>query len=110
MLTLRLTIGPFWRTRPARPSWYCYPIRLAGAAFFAADAGMQVMARWLSLVFFGLIALAAPTLAEDASFPIGSRIGLVPPPGLVPSKNFMGYEDIDEKVAMIFVSLPAAAY
>ena len=43
-------------------------------------------------------------------YPPGSRIGLAPPPGLAPSRNFFGYEDPDNNVAIILVALPVEAY
>lgn len=53
---------------------------------------------------------ATPVLAADAVFPTGSRIGLVPPPGLMPSESFRGFEDRTNNVAMLLVEMPAAAY
>src|SRR5262249_49319811 len=58
-----------------------------------------------------LLALAQmPARAADVLYPPGSRIGLAPPPGLTPSKNFFGYEDPDNNVAIILVALPVEAY
>jgi hypothetical protein len=60
-----------------------------------------------------LAALAlAPTLAHaaDPTYPTGSRIGLVPPPGMVVSKNFFGFEDVENNVGLVLVTLPAEAY
>src|SRR5262245_30157631 len=58
-----------------------------------------------------LLALAqTPARAADVVYPPGSRIGLAPPPGLTPSKNFFGYEDPDNIVAIILVALPVEAY
>jgi hypothetical protein len=58
-----------------------------------------------------VLALAlAPARAAETVYPLGSRIGLTPPPGLAPSKNFFGYEDRDNNVAIILVALPAEAY
>jgi hypothetical protein len=56
--------------------------------------------------FFSLLL----AFAADATFPTGSRVGIVPPPGMVLSKNFMGFEDTDKNTAIIFAGLPAAAY
>jgi len=44
-----------------------------------------------------------PALAATPSFLPGSRIGLVPPEGMVPSRAFQGYEDAS-KGAMLFVT------
>jgi hypothetical protein len=58
-----------------------------------------------------LLALALlPARAADAIYPPGSRIGLAPPPGLVTSKTFFGYEDPDNNVAIMLVALPVQAY
>jgi len=58
-----------------------------------------------------MLALAAlPASAAEPSYPPGSRIGLTPPAGLVPSKTFFGYEDLNNRVAMILVALPPQAY
>src|SRR5438045_67772 len=65
------------------------------------------MTRWLLLF---LLALATPASAADTLFPLGSRIGLVPPPGLVVSTTFMGFEDRTNNVGMVFAALPAEAY
>jgi hypothetical protein len=58
-----------------------------------------------------LAAMAAgPAGAADVVFPTGSRIGLIPPPGMAVSQRFFGFEDRDNKVAIIIVPLPAPAY
>ena len=43
-------------------------------------------------------------------FPPGLRIGLAPPGDLKPSTHFPGFEDIDRKVAVTILDLPAGAY
>ena len=48
--------------------------------------------------------------AADAVFPPGSRIGLVPPPGMVPSDAFDGFADPAKDAAILITVLPAAAY
>jgi hypothetical protein len=55
-------------------------------------------------------ALALPASAADAVYPPGSRIGLVPPPGLAPASNFFGFEDREKKVAVLFIVLPPNAF
>ena len=58
-----------------------------------------------------MLALGAlPATAAELNYPPGSRIGLAPPPGLVPSKAFFGYEDPSNSVAMMLVALPPQAY
>jgi hypothetical protein len=63
------------------------------------------------MVFVVALCLSAASVkAADPVFPLGSRIGLVPPPGLVPSRSFEGFEDLDKKVAIVVVELAPAAY
>jgi hypothetical protein len=42
---------------------------------------------------FGFALLAGLACADEAIFPPGSRIGLVPPPGMTAGKTFQGFED-----------------
>jgi hypothetical protein len=62
------------------------------------------------LIFFALALTPALALAAEVVYPPGSRIGLAPPPGLVPSRSFFGYDDPDNKVAIILLALPVEAY
>jgi hypothetical protein len=62
------------------------------------------------LVLFMLALGALPATAAELNYPPGSRIGLAPPPGLVLSKTFFGYEDPSNSVAMMLVALPPQAY
>ncbi|HEY1414088.1 MAG TPA: hypothetical protein VGF36_18220, partial [Rhodopila sp.] len=57
-----------------------------------------------------MLFFAAPAQAADPTFPPGSRIGLVPPPGMLVSKNYLGFEDIDKDAAILLASQVAAAY
>jgi hypothetical protein len=66
--------------------------------------------RSLLLIALLVTPLAAPAQAADAVYPAGSRVGLVPPPGMTVSKGFTGFEDRDNRVALIVAALPAAAY
>src|SRR6185312_14417793 len=65
-----------------------------------------------SLCAFALAALILVPCAAVAEpvFPPGSRVGLEPPPGMVPSKRFAGFEDAEHKAAILVLDLPAAAY
>jgi hypothetical protein len=65
--------------------------------------------RFMVLVVAVFLA-AAPVQAADPVFPLGSRIGLVPPPGLVQSRTFEGFEDADKKVAIVVIELAPTAY
>jgi hypothetical protein len=57
-----------------------------------------------------LLIIATPVRAADPIFPTGSRVGLVPPPGMVMSKTFQGFEDVAKDAAMLVAAQPAAAY
>jgi hypothetical protein len=63
-----------------------------------------------AIILAVLAVLAVPARAADPTFPVGSPIGLVPPPGMTPSKNFFGFVDPDNNAAIIIRSLPAAAF
>jgi len=54
--------------------------------------------------------LAIPARAADPVFPTASRIGLVPPAGMVPSRAFSGFEDPDKKAAILISAMPVGAY
>jgi hypothetical protein len=54
--------------------------------------------------------LATPVRAADPTFPPGSRIGLVPPVGMVTSDAFIGFSDANKDAAILIAALPAAAY
>src|SRR5690554_865723 len=49
------------------------------------------------------LGLATPALAASPTFLPGSRVGLVPPEGMVPSRSFQGYEDAAQGV-ILFVT------
>lgn len=51
-----------------------------------------------------------PARAADAVFPIGSRIGLVPPVGMTLSRTFEGFEDTDNNAAILLATFPAEAF
>jgi hypothetical protein len=57
-----------------------------------------------------LAAQAAPARAEEATFPPGSRVGLVPPPGMAVSKTFDGFADPAKDAAILIAVLPAGAF
>jgi hypothetical protein len=54
--------------------------------------------------------LAPAAQAADAIFPIGSRVGLVPPAGMVVSKGFLGFEDVAKDSAILIAAQPPAAF
>ncbi len=57
-----------------------------------------------------IVIRAVPALAADPIFPTGSRLGIVPPTGMVQSRNFIGFEDPQKNAAILFTTLPAQAY
>jgi hypothetical protein len=61
-------------------------------------------------VLLALVALHGPARATDAQFPLGSRLGLKPPPGMELSSAFPGFEDRTNNVFIRLVALPEKAY
>jgi hypothetical protein len=48
--------------------------------------------------------------AADVVFPAGSRLGLVPPAGMVASRTFQGFQEPGTKATILLTTLPANAY
>jgi hypothetical protein len=64
-----------------------------------------------SLLFLLALAFAASGApAAEVAYPPGSRIGLVPPATMATSKNFFGFEDASNNVAIVLAALPSEAY
>ena len=59
---------------------------------------------------FAAVVWAVPARAADPFFPLGSRIGLVPPAGMVPSAAFEGFEDSGHHAAILLATFPADAF
>ena len=59
---------------------------------------------------FAFFICAAPARAADPTFPPASVAGLVPPPGMVVSKTFPGFEDVAKDTAILLTVQPPAAY
>ena len=57
-----------------------------------------------------LVICAVPARAADPIFPTGSRVGLVPPAGMLPSKAFSGFADPDRNAAILLVTFPPVAF
>jgi len=68
-----------------------------------------VIAAALVCIVLALV-LAPAAQAADAIFPVGSRVGLVPPAGMVVSKSFLGFEDVAKDSAMLIAAQPPAAF
>ncbi len=72
-----------------------------------ADLITVVAALAASLI---LALFALPANAAEPVFPTGSRVGLVPPPGMIASKTFPGFVDADNKAAILITAMPGSAY
>jgi hypothetical protein len=57
-----------------------------------------------------LMLLVRDAVAADVVFPAGSRLGLVPPAGMVPSRTFQGFQEPGSKAMILLTVLPANAY
>jgi hypothetical protein len=62
------------------------------------------------LILACALVAGVPAQAAEPVFPLGLRVGIVPPPGLVASTTFQGFEDREHSVAMILTEMPADAY
>src|SRR5260370_19579477 len=65
------------------------------------------------IAFFLLLSVSlgpVPASAADPVFPVGSRMGFVPPPGFVASKRFPGFENPDSRSSIVMATLPPQAY
>jgi len=56
------------------------------------------------------LGLATPAFAAAPSFLPGSRVGLVPPEGMVPSRSFQGYEDAAQGVILFVTEFGANTF
>lgn len=88
---------------------------------FPTSAIAATLAGTLVLAGLCLPAPAAPTqpaqtdahgepVSSAPTFPSGSRVGLVPPPGMIESKAFPGFLDPEAHAVILLGALPAAAY
>ncbi|MFG1350555.1 hypothetical protein [Xanthobacter autotrophicus] len=67
----------------------------------------------LSAAFLAVSILAASlsaAFAADPTFPRGSAIGLVPPPGMVEGQAFSGFEDRAHSASLLIVDMPPDAF
>src|SRR5262245_16566309 len=65
------------------------------------------------IAFFLLLTVSlglVPASAADPVFPLGSRMGFVPPPGFVASTRFPGFEHPDSRSSIVIATLPPQAY
>jgi len=61
-------------------------------------------------VLFATVVVVLPARAADPVYPLGSRVGLVPPSGMAMSKKFAGFADPKEDAAIVITTLPQGAY
>ena len=55
-------------------------------------------------------AQGAPTKSAEPLFPVGSPIGMAPPPGMTPSNSFQGFEDGTNNIFIRLIAMPEQAY
>jgi hypothetical protein len=63
-----------------------------------------------ALILLSALALPLAALAAETVYPPGSRIGLVPPKEMTPSKRFTGFEDARRGNALTFLEMPPEAF
>jgi hypothetical protein len=80
------------------------------SAIAGAIAATRVYAFVLLATALSLIAGIAETSAAEPVFPTGSRLGLVPPPAMVASRAFQGFQDPGTNATILLTTLPATAY
>lgn len=80
-------------------------MRINISKFMAARAGLAAA---FALIMFAIPAWGAAPAAPV--FPPGSRLGLVPPPGMVVSKTFPGFVDVKANAGIVISVFPAGAY
>jgi hypothetical protein len=61
------------------------------------------------ILLLGLLLCALPASGEPL-FPRGSRIGLVPPPGMTMSRTFQGFEDPPHNAVIVLTELSAQSF
>jgi hypothetical protein len=59
---------------------------------------------------FMLLAWVVPAGAADVVYPVGSRLGLVPPPGMTAPLGAQGFEDRGTNSAILMIALPQKLY
>lgn len=63
-----------------------------------------------ALAVLASLMLGGSAFAADPVFPRGASVGLVPPPGMVESSTFSGFEDTARGAAILLVEMPPQAY
>jgi hypothetical protein len=62
------------------------------------------------VVALSFLIFASTAFAAEPVYPPGSRIGLVPPAGMVPSRTFQGFEDRAKGAMLVVTELSAQTY
>jgi hypothetical protein len=62
------------------------------------------------LALLACLFFASAAFAAEPIFPPGSRIGLIPPPGMAPSRAIQGFEDRQHGVLLVVTELSAQSY
>jgi hypothetical protein len=70
----------------------------------------SVRAAFVLAAALACLVLPPAARAADPIFPIASRVGLVPPAGMVVSKGFVGFEDVAKDSAILIAAQPPAAF
>jgi hypothetical protein len=69
-----------------------------------------MMLRFIAFLLLFTVSAGGSASAADLVYPLGSRLGFVPPPGFVASKRFPGFEHPDSKSSIVVATLPSQAY
>jgi hypothetical protein len=79
---------------------------------YSRRGAAAVAAAYLAVLTTSLLLMlsAWPAAAADPIFPTGSRLGLVPPAGMVPSRTFQGFEEPGTNAVIVLTVLPVNAY
>src|SRR5580700_6254943 len=82
----------------------------SGSKLISVRAVLAAALACFVLCLLTALTLAPAAQAADAIFPVGSRVGLVPPAGMLVSKSFVGFEDVVKDSAILIAAQPPAAY
>ena len=84
-------------------------ITVADAMRRLRRAIMRAMTRFF-FAFLVSLTLSLRRVRAEPVFPPGSRVGLVPPPGMTPGKSFQGFEDRANGVVLLVSEVSAQTY
>ncbi|MPZ58619.1 MAG: hypothetical protein GEU91_19445 [Rhizobiales bacterium] len=74
------------------------------------DLSRRRLIRWVAAATVAGACGAFPAIAAEVQYPVGSSIGLAPPPGLRLGGTAPGFHDPDNKVSILMLELPRSAY